>query len=120
MNFSKITVIGLGLIGGSLAWALKKSGRVGEVFGVDLDEKAIDYAVREGIIDEGSKDIEKGVSQSELIVIATYVGIIPKVAKSIILLVSKGTVITDVGSVKGKIVQETEEFLPSHVHFVGG
>jgi prephenate dehydrogenase len=36
------------------------------------------------------------------------------------LLVSKGTVITDVGSVKGKIVQETEEFLPSHVHFVGG
>lgn len=120
MNFSKITVIGLGLIGGSLAWALKKSGRVGEVFGVDLDEKAIDHAVREGIIDEGSKDIEKGVSQSELIVIATYVGIIPKVAKSIILLVSKGTIITDVGSVKGKIVQETEEFLPSHVHFVGG
>lgn len=120
MNFSKITVIGLGLIGGSLAWALKKSGRVGEVFGVDLDEKAIDYAVREGIIDEGSKDIEKGVSQSELTVIATYVGIIPKVAKSIIPLVSKGTIITDVGSVKGRIVQETEEFLPSHVHFVGG
>ena len=120
MNFSKITVIGLGLIGGSLAWALKKSGRVGEVFGVDLDEKAIDYAVREGIIDEGSKDIEKGVSQSELTVIATYVGSVSKVAKSIISLVSKGTIITDVGSVKGKIVQETEEFLPSHVHFVGG
>ena len=120
MNFSKITIIGLGLIGGSLAWALKKSGRVGEVFGVDLDEKAIDYAVREGVIDEGSKDIEKGVSQSELTVIATYVGSVSKVAKSIISLVSKGTIITDVGSVKGKIVQETEEFLPSHVHFVGG
>ena len=120
MNFSKITVIGLGLIGGSLAWALKKSGRVGEVFGVDLDEKAIDYAVQEGIIDDGSKDIEKGVSQSELTVIATYVGSVSKVAKSIISLVSKGTIITDVGSVKGKIVQETEEFLPSHVHFVGG
>ncbi|MGH7806801.1 MAG: prephenate dehydrogenase [Thermodesulfobacteriota bacterium] len=120
MNFSKITVIGLGLIGGSLAWALKKSGRVGEVFGVDLDEKAIDYAVREGVIDDGSKDIEKGVSQSDLIVIATYVGIIPKVAKSIISLVSKGTIITDVGSVKGKIVNEIEELLPSHLYFVGG
>lgn len=120
MNFSKITIIGLGLMGGSLAWALKKSRRVGEVFGVDLDEKTLDYALREGIIDDGSKEIEKGVSQSDLIVIATYVGIIPKVAKSIISLVSKGTIITDVGSVKGKIVNEIEELLPSHLYFVGG
>lgn len=120
MNFSKITIIGLGLIGGSLACALKRSGRVGEVFGVDLDEKALDYAVREGIIDNGSKEIEERVNHSEVVVIATYVGIILQVAMSVASIASKGTIITDVGSVKGKIVKEIEDRLPSHLHFIGG
>ena len=120
MNFSKITIIGLGLMGGSLAWALKKSRRVGEVFGVDLDEKALDYAVREGIIDNGSKEIEERVNHSEVVVIATYVGIILQVAMSVASIASKGTIITDVGSVKGKIVKEIEDRLPSHLHFIGG
>jgi prephenate dehydrogenase len=120
MNFSKITIIGLGLIGGSLAGSLKKSGRVGEVFGVDFDGKALDYAVREGIIDHGSKEIEKGANESELIVIATHVGIIPKLVQSITPLAAKGTIITDVGSVKGRIVKEIDELLPSHLYYVGG
>jgi prephenate dehydrogenase len=120
MNFSKITIIGLGLIGGSLACALKRSGRVGEVFGVDLDEKALDYAVREGIIDNGSKEIEERVNHSEVVVIATYVGIILQVAMSVASIASKGTIITDVGSVKGKVVKEIEDRLPSHLHFIGG
>jgi prephenate dehydrogenase len=120
MNFSKITIIGLGLIGGSLACALKRSGRVGEVFGVDLDEKALDYAVREGIIDNGSKEIEERVNHSEVVVTATYVGIILQVAMSVASIASKGTIITDVGSVKGKVVKEIEDRLPSHLHFIGG
>src|SRR5919108_4366199 len=114
MNLSKITIIGLGLIGGSVAWGLKKSGRVGEVFGVDLDERAIDYAIREGIIDSGSKEIEKGVDRSQVIVIAAHVGLIPRLAKSVSSIASDGTIITDVGSVKGKIVEEVEGSLPSN------
>lgn len=120
MNFSKITIIGLGLIGGSFAWALKKSGLVGEVFGVDINEKAIEYAVREGIIDKGSKEIENGIDDSEVILIATYVGTIPKIAKAVASIAGKRTIITDVGSVKGRIVEEVEDTLPSGIHFVGG
>jgi len=120
MGFSKITIIGLGLIGGSLAWALKKSGRVGEVFGVDLDGKAIDYGIKQGIIDNGSKELDKGVNNSEVVVIATYVGTIPEIAETVVSLASKGAIITDVGSVKGKIVKEIEGFLPPHLHFIGG
>ncbi|HEX3035315.1 MAG TPA: prephenate dehydrogenase [Thermodesulfobacteriota bacterium] len=120
MNFSKVTIIGLGLIGGSLAWALKKSKRVGEVFGIDVDEKAVDYAIQKGIIDSGSRELGDGIKHSEIMIIATYVGIIPKVAKSLITIASPGTIITDVGSVKGKVVKDIEEFLPSHLHFVGG
>ncbi len=121
MTFQKVTIIGIGLIGGSLAWALKKSGEVAEIFGVDLDEKAIDYAIQEGIIDRGSNEIEKGVKQSEIIVIATHVGLIPRIAKSVFDIASKGSIITDVGSIKGKIVEEVEVSLPSHLfYFVGG
>ena len=120
MNYSKITVIGLGLIGGSLAWALKRGGNVGEVYGVDIDDGAIDYAIREHIIDLGSRDLRDAVNNSDVVVIATYVGIIPKIAKSLASLLSPNTVVTDVGSVKAKVVTEIERMLPKDVSFVGG
>ncbi len=120
MSFQKITIIGLGLIGGSLAWALKKSGGVSEVFGIDCDEKSLDYAIKKGIIDKGSQELEKGVKNSEIIVIATRVGLITEIAKSVFALASKGSLITDVGSVKAKIVRDIEGFLPPRLHFIGG
>lgn len=120
MTFKKVAIIGLGLIGGSLAWALKKSGRIQEVFGVDLDDSAVAYAAQEGMIDGGSKELIEGVRGADVIVVATYVGVIPKVVKSVASLASEGTVITDVGSVKGKIVREVEEFLSPNLSFIGG
>lgn len=120
MDFSKITIIGLGLIGSSLAWGLKKSSRVGEVFGVDIDKKAVDYAISEGIIDNGSEEIKKGIDQSRVVVIATHVGLIPRLAKSVSSIASAGTIITDVGSIKRRIVEEIEDSLPSYLYFVGG
>jgi prephenate dehydrogenase len=115
MDYSKITVIGLGLIGGSLAWALKRAGNVGEVYGVDIDDGAIDYAIREHIIDVGSKDLRDAVNNSDVVVIATYVGIIPKIAKSLASILSPKTTVTDVGSVKAKVVMEIENLLPKDV-----
>jgi prephenate dehydrogenase len=120
MRFQKVTIIGLGLIGGSLAWALKKSGELGEVFGIDVDEKSIDHAIKKRMIDSGSKEVEKGVKGSEIIVIATRVGLIAEIAKSIFTIASKGSLITDVGSVKEKIVRDIEGSIPPHLHFVGG
>lgn len=119
-EFNKVTVIGLGLIGGSLAWALKRSKQVRNVFGVDADEETIEYALKKQIIDEGSRDMAKGAQGAEIVVIATHVGAIVKTAKSLIPLVSEGTIITDVGSVKGKIVREIEGVMPPHLHFLGG
>lgn len=120
MSYSKITVIGLGLIGGSLAWALKRAGNVGVVYGVDIDDGAIDYAIREHIIDVGSRDLRDAVNNSDVVVIATYVGIIPKIAKSLASILSPNTAVTDVGSVKAKVVAEIERMLPKDVGFVGG
>ncbi len=120
MDFSKVTIIGLGLIGGSLAWALKRGGKVGQVYGVDIDDGSIDYALREDIIDVGSKDLRDAVNNSDVAVIATYVGMIPKIAKSLGSILSPNTVVTDVGSVKAKVVNEVEGMLPKDVTFVGG
>jgi prephenate dehydrogenase len=120
MNFSKITVIGLGLIGGSLAWALKRAGNVGVVYGVDIDDTAIEYAIREHIIDAGSRDLRAAVNDSDVVVIATHVGIIPKIAKSLAPILPPNTAVTDVGSVKANVVTEIESMLPKSVSFVGG
>ena len=77
-EFNKVAVIGLGLIGGSLAWALKKSGRIGNVTGIDTDGDSIDFAVSEKIIDEGYTGLSRGISDAGIIVIATNVGQIVK------------------------------------------
>lgn len=120
MTFKKVTVIGLGLIGGSLAWALKESKRVANVCGVDIDRESLDYALANNMIDSGSSEPEEGVSGAEIVVIAVRVGAITEVAKSIIPSLGQGTVLTDVGSVKLNIVNEMEELVPSGIHFVGG
>lgn len=119
-EFNKVAVVGLGLIGGSLAWVLKKSGRIGNVTGIDSDGDSIDFAVSEKIIDEGHTGLREGISDAGIIVIATNVGQIVKTAKAIIPLAGKGAVITDVGSVKGRIVRDIEKILPAHLRFVGG
>jgi prephenate dehydrogenase len=119
-EFNKVAIIGIGLIGSSLARALKASKRVKKIFGVDTDEDTIEYALKNKIIDEGSREIAAGASGAEIIVIATHVGAIVETARAVIPLAAKGTVITDVGSVKGKIVRGVEKAIPSHIHFVGG
>ncbi len=120
MFFKKVTIIGLGLIGGSLAWGLKKTGQIEEVTGVDIDEDTLEYAVNKNIVDNVSSDPNEAVRNTDLVVVATHVGLIPKVVNSLIANLSAKTTITDVGSIKEDIVKEIEGFLPSDVHFVGG
>ncbi len=120
MKFKKITIIGLGLIGGSLARALKESQEVETVFGIDSDKKSVQYAIDNGIIDQGSSDVTEGVPGAEIIVVSTHVGIIAETAKSIFPVLREGSIITDVGSVKSSIVKGIEHDLPDNIHFIGG
>jgi len=117
MQFGKITIIGLGLIGGSLAWALKKSGGVGQIIGVDSDPVTIEVALQKGIIDKGCSSTDDSVYDCDIVVIATYISTIRKVALS--LKVSDCTIVTDTGSVKASIVEDIEQncdfsFVGSH------
>jgi prephenate dehydrogenase len=120
MEFNKITVVGLGLIGGSLALALKESKQVKTVVGIDPNDDSIKYAFNNGIIDEGSSDINEVITDSDIIVISNYVGMIVDTAKSIAKIATDGSIITDVGSVKSSVVSRIETDLPDNLHFVGG
>lgn len=102
MKFNKITIIGLGLIGGSLAKALKETGAVGTIIGIDSDSETIDIGLRTKIIDAGFNQISKEIYYSDLVVISTYINSITEIASK--LDVSDKTVVTDTGSVKGTIV----------------
>lgn len=120
MQFGKVTIIGLGLIGGSLAQALRESGEVRIVSGVDSDHGSVKYALENGIIDEGSTDVGESVSGAEVIVAATYVGTIVDTIRSAVPHAEDGALITDVGSVKAVIIREIEGFIPERLGFVGG
>lgn len=118
MTFEKVAVVGLGLIGGSLAVALRESGEVGEIFGVERDAESLRFALENGIADAGASEIGPGMSGSEIVVVATYVATIAGVAREVSGFVSPDTVVCDVGSVKASVVREMENG-PRNIRFVG-
>ena len=118
-SFKDITVIGLGLIGGSFALNLKRHGFKGKIKAVDINKKAIKKGIASKVVDEGSTSYEI-LSDSDLIVIATPVGVYRSVVESIKKNIKKKTIVTDLGSVKGHLVYMCEEILDGIAPFVGG
>ncbi|MCY0870040.1 MAG: prephenate dehydrogenase/arogenate dehydrogenase family protein, partial [Firmicutes bacterium] len=68
--WSCVCIVGVGLIGGSLALGLRRSGVVQTVLGVDIDKDALDYAVRQGVVNAAAS-WDEGIGQADLIVLAT-------------------------------------------------
>jgi prephenate dehydrogenase len=120
VEFKKITIVGVGLIGGSLARALKASGKVDTVAGVDADEATLRFAMENGFIDRGSTLVEEEAPHADVVVVATHVSLIPRLALRAASVLGSGEVLTDTGSVKGWIVEAIENALPPGVEFVGG
>ncbi|WP_293443182.1 prephenate dehydrogenase/arogenate dehydrogenase family protein [Persephonella sp.] len=118
-GFKGVLIIGLGLIGGSIAVSLKSSGYRGKIYGFDLSPERIKKAIELQAIDEGFTNLD-GIpwENVDLVIIATPVKNIENVAKEIKPYLKKGTVVTDVGSVKGDLVEKLQKIL-SPVKFVG-
>ena len=118
MIVEKMTVIGLGLIGGSICSAVKKHNIAGEVVGFDTDGATREYAVENGLVDSCLENLSQP-NDSGLVVVATYVDSIADTVKEIAPNLNKGCIITDVGSVKTNIVESIENFLDSGLTFIG-
>ena len=117
--FNKVTVIGVGLIGASFALALKKNKLCGTLHGCGRTEQNLIQAKQRGIIDDYSLDACKACEDSDLILLATPVGMFGDVAEKIKDSVKEGALITDAGSVKGALVYELEALLQGRGFYAG-
>ena len=119
-RIKNITIIGLGLIGGSLALSLKKYNMDFKITGYDNIPEALNIAIYRNIIDKAAQNYVDAVKDADLVIIATPVRLIVDVAREIKDNLKKGAILTDVGSAKENIVAKMHEILPSDVIFIGG
>ena len=117
--FKRVTIIGLGLIGGSLGLAIKEARLAKKVIGASRRRSTIRKALSLGIVDSSSLDIEKSVKEADLVILATPVLKIIDITKSISKFLKKGAILIDAGSTKKDIVKSIESILPKGVDFVG-
>jgi prephenate dehydrogenase len=120
-NTRKITIVGLGLIGGSLGLALKASGLPGiTIVGHDRERGAESEARRIGAIDEAEHNLPRAVEGASLVIIATPVVAVREVMQQIAPDLTDGTIVTDTASTKAEVMRWAKEILPDGVSFVGG
>lgn len=117
--FKRVTIIGLGLIGGSLALAIKEKKLAKEIIGVSRRKSTINQAIKNKIVDFATLDLEDGVRDSDLVIIATPVFKIARIAKQIAPFLRKGAILTDAGSTKKYIVKNIERVRLKGMYFVG-
>ena len=116
----RMAVIGVGLIGGSLARVLRQKGAVCEVVGIGRGEANLKRGVELGVLDSYSLDPREGVRGADLVFVATPVCSIPAVVAQIAPYLSPGCIVTDGGSVKEYVVAACEPLMPAGTFFVGG
>ena len=116
--FKQVTIVGVGLIGGSLGMAIKKHHLAEEVVGLSPHHSSLAYALESKAIDRGLHDIQKAVEAADLVIMATpvktIISLLPMISKHL----KRGAVVTDVGSIKTTIVDTAERHFSS-AFFVG-
>ncbi len=117
--FRKVTVVGIGLIGGSIALALKQQRLAKHVVGVSRRQVTLQYAQQHKIVDRATSDLKKGIENADLVILSLPVKSIIQVLSIIPRFCKRGCIVTDVGSIKGSIVDAAHKSLPGHVSFVG-
>ena len=114
----KFLIVGLGLLGGSIALGLKKWNHT--VYAIDIDKKAIEYALNNHIIDEGSTTCEPNLlNKADVIISGLYPTMIVDWIKDNQQHFKENALITDVTGVKGAIVYKIQEILRSDLEFIG-
>lgn len=114
---TKILIVGLGLIGGSYAIALKKRGYT--VYAITKEDSSVRYALENGIVDSATTEVDAGlIQEADLIVFALYPHVFIEWIKSYQHLFRPGTILTDVTGVKCSIVYEIQDILRADVEFI--
>lgn len=118
LPFERMAVLGLGLLGGSVAKAARERGLAKFVVGAARRPAPLARALEAGIVDEVASP-EEAVVGADFVLLGTPVGSMVAVVEAIADRLAPGALLTDVGSVKTAVVADLPERLPSHVEFVG-
>lgn len=116
--FEKITIIGMGLIGSSLAHCIKRANLAKKVTAADTSEEVCDKVRELGLADVATTDVAKSVIGSDLVILSVPVGVIKDVAEQICPLMAPDAVLSDVSSVKKAVIDAVEPLLPESVSLV--
>ena len=120
VQFDRVCLIGLGLIGSSLARAMKRGGLAGHIVGAARSADTREKSLELGFVDSVSEDMEEAVKDADLIVICTPLGAYKAVAKAIAPSLKKGAIITDVGSCKSQVIADINIHKPNGIHLIAG
>ncbi len=118
-QFQRVAIVGLGLKGGSLAIVLRKKRIAKEVIGIDTDSTILAKAMHRSIVDQAVADLEEGLSQADLVVLAVPTHSTPEVLASVSPNLKVGTIVCDVGRIKGPVLEKAAEVLSQENPFVG-
>jgi len=116
--FNRLALIGIGLIGGSIALAAKKHGPAGHVAASSRTAKTLARAKELGLGDSWHEDPAEAVKNADCVILCLPVGASGEVAKAIAPSLKPGAIVSDVGSVKSSVVAQMSPHLPKTVHFV--
>jgi cyclohexadieny/prephenate dehydrogenase len=117
-RFDHIAIIGLGLIGSSIAYAARRGKLAGTIIGFDADANVRACAARLDFCDKVAEDASGAVSGADLVVLCVPVGVCGAVTEAIAPHLKAGAILSDVGSVKGAVIAAVCPHVPKGVHFV--
>ena len=119
---NKLAIIGVGLIGGSFALALRKAGLVKHIIGVGRSPQNMQCALERGVIDEIAADIASALQHADLVFLAMPVGQMAHIMAQIAPHLQANTLLTDAGSTKQDVIAAARHHLPlqNRHHFVPG
>ncbi|MEY2882439.1 MAG: hypothetical protein RL490_163 [Pseudomonadota bacterium] len=118
--FQRAALIGIGLIGASLALAMRRHRLAQRIVCADANPDHVAKALELGLVDAASTDLGAMVRGADLVVLCTPVGTMAELASAIAPHCAPGSIVTDVGSVKELVIREVAPRLPAHVHLVPG
>ena len=118
--YDRVALLGLGLIAGSMALAMREKGLAGRIVGHARSAETRQTALEIGLVDEVFDTAAEAVKGADLVVFCVPVGVMGQLAAEIAPHLEKGATVSDVGSVKGAVIKAIAPHIPEGVHFIPG
>ena len=119
-TFEKVCIVCLGLIGGSIGLAIKRSNISNQITGYARSNSTLERAIELGLVDSVKDNLKDAVNNSDLVILATPLSTFRELVEEMSPFLKKGCIITDTGSAKLTVIEDLKDILPNGVEFVPG